>query len=124
MRERGIRHYGQPLLKCLMVDLLTAILLLSVVPAKLRPDTGAPHDSEHGVIFAFLGAAMVLRYRMRIWIWIILGPLFAAAIEVIQIGIPDRHARLEDFLVDAGTILLGSGCATLLLKIDCLMPPG
>jgi VanZ family protein len=61
---------------------------------------------------------MVLGYRMRFWAWVTLGPLFAAVIEVLQLGVPGRHARLSDFLVDAGTVLLGSACAIFLLKIQ------
>jgi hypothetical protein len=113
-----MRRYAQPLFKCLAVGLLLAIFVLSVVPAEIRPETGVPHDLEHSAIWALPGALMVLGYRMRFWVWATLGPLFAAAIEVVQIGIPGRHARLEDFLVDAGSILLGSACAALLLKIN------
>jgi VanZ family protein len=95
-----------------------AIIVLSLVPAEFRPETGLPHNIEHGPIFALLGGAMVLGYRMRFWAWVTLGPLFAAVIEVLQLGVPGRHARLSDFLVDAGTVLLGSACAIFLLKIQ------
>ena len=108
----------QSLFKCLTVVLLLAILVLSLVPAEFRPETGLPHNVEHGGIFALLGGAMVLGYRPRFWAWVTLGPLFAAVIEVLQLGVPGRHARLSDFLVDAGMVLLGSACAIFLLKIQ------
>ena len=61
---------------------------------------------------------MVPGYRMRFWAWVTLGPLFAGVIEVLQLGVPGRHARLSDFLVDTGAVLLGSACAVFLLKIQ------
>jgi hypothetical protein len=108
----------QSLFKCLTVALLVAIIVLSLVPAEFRPETGLPHNIEHAGIFALLGGVMVLGYRMRFWVWVTLGPLFAAVIETLQLGVPGRHARLSDFLVDAGAVLLGSACAIFLLKIQ------
>lgn len=110
-------RYIQLLFKCLAIALLIAIVVLSVVPAELRPDTDVPHDIEHGAIFALFGVALVLGYRLRFWTWVMLGPLFAAAIELAQLYIPGRHSRLSDFLVDAAGVLLGSECAVLVLKI-------
>jgi VanZ family protein len=110
-------QYIQPLFKCLAIALLIAIVVLSVVPAELRPDTDVPHDIEHGAIFALFGVALVLGYRLRFLTWVMLGPLFAAAIELAQLYIPGRHSRLSDFLVDAAGVLLGSVCAVLVLKI-------
>lgn len=112
-----LSRYMRPLFKCLTVGLLIAITVLSVVPPEFRPETGAPYDIEHAAIFLLLGVSMVLGYRMRFWAWLTLGPLFAATIEVAQLGVPGRHSRLSDFLFDAGGVLLGSACAVLLLKI-------
>lgn len=109
-------RYIQPLFKCLAVALLIAIAVLSLVPAEFRPDTGAPHDIEHGAIFALFGLALVLGFRLRLWTWVMLGPLFAAAIELAQLYVPGRHSRLSDFLVDAAGALIGSLCAALLFK--------
>lgn len=36
---------------------------------------------------------------------------FSAAIEMVQLGIPRRHARLRDFLVDAVSASTGVGLA-------------
>ena len=112
-----LSRHMRPLFKCLTVALLLAIIALSVVPAEFRPETGAPHYIEHSAIFSLLGASTILGYRIRFWAWVTLGPLFAAAIEVAQLGVPGRHSRLSDFFVDAGGVLLGSACAVLLLKV-------
>jgi|ERR1700688_1321736 len=118
-----LSRYMRPLFKCLTVGLLIAITVLSVVPPEYRLETGAPHDIEHAAIFLLFGVSMVLGYRMRFWAWVTSGPLFTAIIEVAQLGVPGRHARLSDFLVDAGAVLLGSACAVLLLKIRRIGAP-
>jgi VanZ family protein len=103
----------QSLFKCLTIVLPIAIIALSLVPAEFRPETELPHNIEHGAIFALLGAAMVLDYRPRFWVWVALEPVFAAVIEVLQLGAPGRHARLGDFIVDTAAVLLGSAAAVL-----------
>jgi hypothetical protein len=57
----------QSLLKGLTVGLLAAIIVLSLVPAEFRPETGLPHNIEHAGIFTLLGGAMVLGYRPHFW---------------------------------------------------------
>ena len=104
------------LFKILTLGLLVAVLALSVVPPELRPVTEAPHDVEHFAIFVVLGGAAVLGYSLTFRVWIIGGPLYAAFIEIIQLVVPGRHARLSDFVVDAAAVLIGSCCAALLLR--------
>ena len=80
--------------------MLAAIVVLSLVPATARPTTMAPHAFEHAVIFLLDGMAFGIAYfgRER---WAITGAVvFCAAIELSQLMIPGRHARLSDFIVD------------------------
>lgn len=105
-----------PFFKLLTIGLLIAICVISLVPAGYRPETSASHDLEHFGVFALFGAALVLGYRPRIWVCVALALLFAGLVELAQIGIPSRHARLSDFLIDAAGSLLGSICAVLLLQ--------
>jgi len=42
--------------------LATAIIVLSVVPPGLRPETGVPHSLEHFLIYAVTGCAFGLVY--------------------------------------------------------------
>jgi len=86
--------------------LAATIVVLSLVPATLRPESGAPHDFEHFVIFAATGLAFGLGYGPRYPIAMGLV-IFAGAIEVAQLFVPGRHARLSDFIVDAFAACIG-----------------
>ena len=81
--------------------LLAAITVLSLVPPGLRPETAVPHDLEHAAIFAAAGFALGGGYYL--WLKSATAALiaFAGAIELAQMVVPGRHARLEDFIVDA-----------------------
>jgi VanZ family protein len=37
--------------------------------------------------------------------------VFCAALELLQLGVPGRHARLSDFLIDAGAVCFGIAIA-------------
>jgi VanZ family protein len=86
--------------------LLFLIIVLSVVPAEDRPVTALPHDLEHFGIFIAAGAAFGLGYaEFVILSFALVG--FSAAVEMLQIFMPGRHARLSDFVVDACSIWFG-----------------
>jgi VanZ family protein len=93
--------------------LLLAIVVLSVVPPDYRPVTSAPHDVEHLVIFFLTGLAFGLGYASRRFLQIIGLAAFSAGIELLQLYIPGRHARLSDFLVNAVSVALGVGSAAI-----------
>src|SRR5580692_7122081 len=80
--------------------LLAAIVVLSVEPAPDRPITPVPHGIEHFGIFVVTGAAFGFGYA-RYSVCSMGLFIFAGAIEIVQIFLPDRHARLSDFIVDA-----------------------
>jgi VanZ family protein len=93
--------------------LILAIVVLSVIPAENRPVTPAPHDFEHAAIFLATGLAFGLGYRRHLAQ--VMGLIvFCAAIELIQLVIPGRHARISDFAVDALSVSVGVGLAGLL----------
>jgi hypothetical protein len=87
--------------------LATAIIVLSVVPPSLRPETGSPHFLEHSAIFAFTGGAFGLGYGRRLGSLAILLVTFSGCVEIMQLFVPGRHARLSDFIVD--TIAMCAG---------------
>jgi VanZ family protein len=91
-----------------------AILVLTFVPPALRPLSGLPHDVEHFAIFFLLGGAFTLGYRGHAWTLGLMGIGGSAALEILQVFMPGRHARLADFLVDALAICVGIAAATLL----------
>jgi VanZ family protein len=97
------------LLLCRIVawGLAGTIIVLSVVPASDRPSTPVAHDLEHFLIFFATGLAFAVGYRDRLAIvtaWLL---VFCGAVELVQLGVPGRHARLQDFLVDLAATYLG-----------------
>ncbi len=88
--------------------LAAAILVLSLIPSELRPETSVPHKLEHLLIFAAAGVAFGLGYEARRGLLAIQLVIFAGAVEIAQLFVPGRHARLSDFLVDAVGICAGS----------------
>jgi VanZ family protein len=87
--------------------LAAAIIVLSVVPPRLRPETEFPHALEHFGIFFLTGMAFRLGWPDR---GALVGfglLLFTGGIELAQIAIPGRHSRLSDLLVDAAGALAG-----------------
>jgi VanZ family protein len=86
---------------------LAAIVILSLVPPGARPTTFFPHKIEHAGIFFVDGIAFGVGYRGYEWLSSIGAVIFCAGIELAQLMIPGRHARLSDFLVDAAAICIG-----------------
>jgi len=89
-------------------SLAATILVLSLVPPDLRPETGLPQKLEHLLIFTATGTAFGLGYEAMRGLLAIQLLIFAGAVEIAQLFVPGRHARLSDFLVDAGAICAGS----------------
>lgn len=91
--------------------LAAAVTFATLGPPGLRPHSDLGQDGEHALAFILVGLAFGLAYRRR--------RLFSAATAVVLIGVlelmqfwaPGRHARLEDFLVDALTACLGFALA-------------
>jgi VanZ family protein len=88
--------------------LTAAIVVLSLVPAWLRPETDMPHDLEHFSIFFATGVAFGVGYSRRPKLVVAALVIFAAAVELAQIVDPGRHARVSDFIVDALAACLGA----------------
>jgi VanZ family protein len=89
--------------------LAITVVVLSVVPARLRPVTAAPHDIEHALIFLLTGLAFGFAYQHRRALQLVGLTVFAGMVEVAQIWVPTRHARLSDFLVDSVACFVGVG---------------
>jgi VanZ family protein len=89
--------------------LVLAITVLTLIPPSYRPTTEAPHSVEHLAIFLATGLAFGVGYSSRP---LAIGlPLFCGVIEIAQLWVPGRHARLGDFIVDAGASFVGLGLA-------------
>lgn len=88
-------------------SLVTAIVVLSVVPPGLRPETVAPHHLEHFIIYSATGLAFGLGYDRKHRLLAPLLVAFSGLVEIVQLFVPGRHARLGDFVIDAAAISLG-----------------
>jgi VanZ family protein len=89
--------------------LLAAITFSSLSPASYRPVTAAGHSLEHFLVNLLLGLAFGMGHVQRRGLLAAGLVAFAGAIELAQLFVPGRHARLSDFLVDASSACLGVG---------------
>jgi VanZ family protein len=94
--------------------LTAAIIILSLVPPGLRPETSAPHSVEHFTIYAATGFAFGLGYKHRHDLLAILLVIFTGSIEIAQLFVPGRHARISDFIIDAIAACAGLFIASIL----------
>lgn len=76
------------------------IVVLSVVPAADRPVTGAGQSLEHLSAFGLVAGLFAVGYRLPLALRLLIPAVFCAAVEVLQIPLPSRHARISDFVVD------------------------
>jgi VanZ family protein len=97
--------------------LALTIIVLSLGAPSMRLTTAAGHALDHLLIFLATSVAFALGYPRRCWLLAIALLVFAAAIEIAQIWVPGRHARLSDFLIDATVSCLGVGITFLLVKL-------
>jgi VanZ family protein len=98
-------------------SLAAAIVVLSVVPPAFRPVTAAPHGLEHFLIYWAVGLAFGLGYERKRGLLAILLLIFTGSVEIAQLFVPGRHARLSDFIVDAGAIWTGLICVSLFRRL-------
>jgi VanZ family protein len=88
-----------------------AIIVLSVVPTWLLPQTGIRVNFEHFGVFAAAGFVFGLAYARRYRLIVICLVIFGGAIETAQLFVPGRHGRLSDFVADALGVLYGAVAA-------------
>jgi VanZ family protein len=77
-----------------------AIIVLSVVPAVDRPVTRAGQLFEHFTAFALVAGTFTIGYRLSLIQLLLLALFFCGGIELLQVPLPTRHARVSDFVID------------------------
>jgi VanZ family protein len=87
--------------------LLMAVAVLSLLPAEYRPATVLPHSVEHFSLFLVTGLAFGVGYPERRLFQFAILLFFTAGIELVQLVVPGRHARLSDFMIDALGMTIG-----------------
>jgi VanZ family protein len=96
----GAGSQGSKAARIVAWNLAATIVILSLVPPALRPETGTPHNLEHFTICAATGFAFGLGYKRRRDLLAILLVIFVSSIEIAQLFVPGRHARLSDLIID------------------------
>ncbi len=87
---------------------IVTIIVLSVVPANDRPVTSAGQWFgqwigqwiEHFTAFALVAGAFAIGYRFSLIRLLLLAFFFCGGIELLQVPLPTRHARVSDFVID------------------------
>jgi VanZ family protein len=95
------------ILRLLAWSLAAAIAFATLGPAEQRPHLNLGQNGEHALAFVLLGLVFGLAYtrnRLPTAAFVI---AFTGVIELLQFLAPGRHARLEDFVVDALVASLG-----------------
>ena len=80
---------------------LLLIVVLSVVPAADRPVTEFRPEFEHFAAFALVGGAFALGYDLSWGRLMLLALFFCGGIELLQVPLPTRHARVSDFVINS-----------------------
>jgi VanZ family protein len=91
--------------------LAAAVAFATLGPPDYRPHAAITHDGEHALAFVLLGLAFAFAYPRQRLLAASLSVVLIGILELLQLFVPGRHARLEDFLVDALTALIGFAIA-------------
>jgi hypothetical protein len=92
---------------------VSAILLLTILPADERPITGIGQSFEHFMAFGLVAGVFAIGYRFSLIHLLVMALLFCGGIELLQVPLPTRHARVSDFAID----FLGSSVAICLVAL-------
>src|SRR6195952_3536119 len=101
----------------LFLKFLAWCLAAAVAFATLGPPDFRPHasplgqDGEHALAFVLLGLAFGLAYTRNRWLTAAFAVGLTGVLELLQLWMPGRHARLEDFVVDALAACVGLAIA-------------
>jgi VanZ family protein len=91
--------------------LAAAVTFATLGPPSLRPHSDLGQDAEHALAFILVGLAFGLSYRHRRLAVAAISVVLIGGLELMQLWAPGRHARLEDFVVDAATACIGFALA-------------
>jgi len=102
------------LLRLFAWALAAAVAFATLGPPRLRPHSDLGQDGEHALAFVLLGLAFGLAYTGNRWLTAALAVALTGVLELLQLWMPGRHARLEDFIVDALAACVGLAVAAAL----------
>src|SRR3979490_1368425 len=91
-----------------------AVSFATLGPARLRPHSELGQDGEHALAFVLVGLAFGLAYTRHRLLTAAVAVVLIGVLELLQLWMPGRHARLEDFVVDALAACAGIAVAAVL----------
>jgi VanZ family protein len=91
--------------------LAAAVTFATLGPPRFRPHADLGQDGEHALAFILVGLAFGAAYRRHRLPATVLAVAGIGLLEILQLGAPGRHARLDDFVVDASTACIGLAIA-------------
>jgi VanZ family protein len=94
--------------------LAAAVTFATLGPPRYRPHSNLGQDGEHTLAFVLIGLAFGLAYPRHRTAVAAAAVVLIGALELLQLLVPGRHARLEDFIVDALAACAGFVIAALL----------
>lgn len=94
-----------------------AVVFVTLGSPQYRPTTELAHDVEHALAFAVLGLLFGLGYAGN-RLTIVLGAVpVIGLLEILQLWMPGRHARAEDFVVNLVTFWAAFTAACIALAV-------
>src|ERR1700727_2559524 len=94
--------------------LAAAVTFATLGPPQYRPHSNFGQDGEHALAFVLIGLAFGLAYARNRLFTVGVSVVLIGVLELLQLWMPGRHARLEDFAVDAMTACAGMAVAAAL----------
>jgi VanZ family protein len=87
--------------------LAAAVTFATLGPPRFRPHAELGQDGEHALAFILVGLAFGVAYPRHRLLATVIAVAGIGLLEILQLWAPGRHARWEDFVVDASTACVG-----------------
>jgi len=87
--------------------LAAAATFATLGPAILRPRSELGQGGEHALAFVLVGLAFGIAYSRQRLLTSAISVIAIGVLEILQLCVPGRHARLGDFVVDALAACIG-----------------
>ena len=94
-------------LKIVAWILAAAVAFATLGPPTYRPQSDLGQNGEHALAFVLVGLAFGLAYSRNRRATAAISIVLIGLLELLQLWMPGRHARLGDFIVDALAACLG-----------------
>src|SRR3954449_2149681 len=104
--------------------LTAAVTFATLGPPNYRPHSPLGQDAEHALAFVLVGLAFGLAYPRRRVLTAGVTVILIGALELLQLWMPGRHARWEDFVVDVLAAGVGIAMAAVLDRLMRRSKPG